>query len=173
MPVFSSLSAATKYHSAALRRAPLSSLRKAACAYNMAVGGSSALNGPIIILCRGQNGRYTYAGCSLHQPSLSLERRAQEVFPGDTCFPPNRIYKCPILGKCRCLKWDCLSRLRPSQGSNSMVGMQGQGRGGRGQQRKDILDPHLAIEDFTKETRHTEPPLPSFRNVSHIEMASL
>lgn len=47
IPVFSNLSAATKYHSAARRFAPLSSLRNAACAYKIAVGGSSALKNPI------------------------------------------------------------------------------------------------------------------------------
>lgn len=43
MPVFSNLSADTRYHNAARRFAPLSSLRKAAWAYRIAVGGSSAL----------------------------------------------------------------------------------------------------------------------------------
>ena len=43
IPVFSSLSPATRYQSAARLHDPLSSLRNAACAYSMAVGGSSAL----------------------------------------------------------------------------------------------------------------------------------
>ena len=46
IPVFSSLSAATRYHNAARRFASLSSLRRAACAYRIAVGGSSALKKP-------------------------------------------------------------------------------------------------------------------------------
>ncbi len=70
MPVFSSLSAATRYHNAALRRAPLSSLRNAACAYNVAVGGSSAFTYPSAFSCKNENDRHGHARLMQLSPAI-------------------------------------------------------------------------------------------------------
>lgn len=169
MPAFSSLSAANRYHSAARLRALRLTVRNAACPSSSAVGGSSALNSPALLVMYLAHGsskiRTAPAACtSQRSPSRTLPRKSRESIPMSqrTAYISARI--CASAG------------LSPARGDRAMTALEacngntGEGDSNRGS--TSLIDEVLVNRTHVGKTL-TEPPLLSFRNVSHTVIASL